>query len=136
MPDESTPVGQPAPRLDVLKVAWWLFGFWVLRTFGVRLGVMLYAELGMGIDTDGRPCGTSGTAIGRGVGTSRPAFFRNRSMTGDTVDGSVAVRGSRGDGSVVSVGTAEDWAAHRAGAAQMRIEATINVSVPVDRGMI
>jgi arabinofuranan 3-O-arabinosyltransferase len=50
--DESAPVGQPAPRLDALKVAWWLFGFWVLVTLGVRFGLLLYAELGMGMDTN------------------------------------------------------------------------------------
>lgn len=52
MPDESTPVGHPALTLDVLKVAWWLFGFWVLVTLGVRFGLLLYAELGLGMDTN------------------------------------------------------------------------------------
>jgi len=37
--------------MDPLRIAWWLFGFWVLVTLGARFGILLYAELGLGIDT-------------------------------------------------------------------------------------
>lgn len=40
------------PARRVLIVAWSLFAAWVLVRYGLRLGLLLYAELGLGMDTN------------------------------------------------------------------------------------
>ncbi len=38
--------------IDLLLVAWWLFAFWVLATYGMRFGFLLYIELGLDKQTN------------------------------------------------------------------------------------
>ncbi len=44
--------GRPGLSIDLLLVAWWLFAFWVLATYGMRLGFLLYVEIGLDKHTD------------------------------------------------------------------------------------
>lgn len=39
--------GTPGRSIDLLLVAWWLFAFWALATYGMRLGFLLYVEIGL-----------------------------------------------------------------------------------------
>lgn len=44
--------GTPGRSIDLLLVAWWLFAFWVLATYGMRLGFLLYVEIGLDKHSD------------------------------------------------------------------------------------
>src|SRR5262245_5083798 len=49
----SAPPAQPTERsYNLLVVAWSLFAAWVFVRYGIRLGLLLYAELGMNMDTN------------------------------------------------------------------------------------
>lgn len=49
----SLPSTQPADRTyNLLVIAWSLFAVWVLVRYGIRLGLLLYAELGLNMDTN------------------------------------------------------------------------------------
>jgi hypothetical protein len=48
----SAPNTQPDRGYNLLVIAWSLFAVWVLVRYGIRLGLLLYAELGMGMDTN------------------------------------------------------------------------------------
>lgn len=45
-------VGAPGRSIDLLLVAWCLFAFWALATYGMRFGFLLYVELGLDRQTD------------------------------------------------------------------------------------
>jgi arabinofuranan 3-O-arabinosyltransferase len=49
----SLPSTQPADRgYNLLVIAWSLFAVWVLVRYGIRLGLLLHAELGLNMDTN------------------------------------------------------------------------------------
>ena len=48
----SAPAFRPDRGYNLLVIAWSLFAVWVLARYGIRLGLLLYAELGMNMDTN------------------------------------------------------------------------------------